>query len=93
MNYKVSSLENLRNAKYIDLHKIIFGGTDVAGMKLISKYKKGIQFLLCVIDIHSKYVWVLLLRCKKGIKFTNAFQKVLDKSGRKSNKKGVVQGS
>ena len=30
-------------------------GADLADMKLISKYKKGYHFLLCIIDICSKY--------------------------------------
>ena len=28
---------------------------DLADMQLISKFNKGIRFLLCVIDIFSKY--------------------------------------
>ena len=35
------------------------------------------MFLLCVIDIFSKYAWVILLKDKKGIAITNAFQKFL----------------
>ena len=34
---------------------------DLADMQLISKYNKGVIFLLCVIDIYSKYAWVTLL--------------------------------
>ena len=30
-------------------------GTDLPDMQLISKFNKGLQFLLCVIDIYSKY--------------------------------------
>ena len=35
-------------------------------MELISKFNKGIRFLLCVIDIFSKYAWVIPLKDKKG---------------------------
>ena len=38
---------------------------DFADMHLISKFNKGIKFLLCVIDIFSKYAWVVLLKDKK----------------------------
>ena len=55
-------------------------------MQLISKFNKGIRFLLCVIDISSKYAWVIPLKDKKGITITNAFQKILKESSRKSNK-------
>ena len=70
-------------------------------MQLISKFHKGIPFLLCVIDIYSKYAWVIPLKDKKGIAITNAFQKILKESnsrnakskGRKPNKAWVGKGS
>ena len=62
-------------------------------MQLISKFNKGFRFLLCVIDIFSKYAWVAPLKDKKGVSIVNAFQKVLNKSGRKPNKIWVDKGS
>ena len=53
-------------------------GADLADIQLISKYNNGIRFLLCVIDIFSKYVCVVSLKDKKCIAITNAFQKILD---------------
>ena len=53
-------------------------GADLADMQLISKFNKGFRFLLCVIDIFSKYAWVVPLKDKKGISIVNAFQKILD---------------
>ena len=53
-------------------------------MQLISNVK--IRFLFCVIDIFKKYAWVVLLKNKRCITITNAFQKILDKSGCKQNK-------
>ena len=44
-------------------------------MQILSKFNKGICFFLYVIDICSKYVWVIPLKEKKGINITNAFQK------------------
>ena len=52
----------------------------LADMQLISKFNKGIRVLLCVIDIFSKYTWVVPLKDKKDITIVNAFQKILDKS-------------
>ena len=49
-------------------------------MQLISKFNKGFRFLLCVIDIFSKYAWVIPLKDKKGVSVVNAFQIILDKS-------------
>ena len=44
---------------------------------------KGFRLLLCVIDIYSKYVWVIPLRVKKRTTITNAFQKTLKESNRR----------
>ena len=68
-------------------------GADLADMQLISKFNKGFRFLLCVIDIFSKYSWVVPLKDKKGLSIVNAFQVILDKSGRKPNKIWVDRGS
>ena len=65
---------------------------DLAGIQLICKFNKRIGFLICVIYIFSKYVWVISLKDKKGITITNAFQKILDESNRKPNKTWVDKG-
>ena len=62
-------------------------------MQLISKFNKRFRFLLCVIDIFSKYAWVVPLKDKKGVSIVNAFQKILKESDRKSNKIWVDKGS
>ena len=62
-------------------------------MQLISKFNKGFRFLLCVIDIFSKYAWVVPLKDKKVASIVNAFQKILDDSNRKLNKIWVDKGS
>ena len=61
-------------------------GAYQADMQLVSKFNKGIRFLLRVIDIYSKYQWVVPLKYKNGITISNAFQKILDKSSWKPNK-------
>ena len=68
-------------------------GADLADMQLLSKFNKGFRFLLCVIDIFSKYAWVVPLKDKKGISIVNAFQKILKESDRKPNKIWVDKGS
>ena len=62
-------------------------------MELISKFNKGIHFLLCVIDIYSKYAWVIPLKDRKGITIAYAFQKILKESNHKPNKISVDKGS
>ena len=62
-------------------------------MLLTSKFNKGFRLLLCVIDIFSKYAWIVPLKDKKGVTITNAFQKILDDSNRKPNKISIDKGS
>ena len=62
-------------------------------MQLIIKFNKGFRFSLCVIDIYSKYAWVVPLKDKKGVSIVIAFQSVLKTSNRKPNKIWVDQGS
>ena len=62
-------------------------------MQLLSKYNKGIRFALCVIDIFSKYTWVVPLKDKKGVSIVAAFQSILKQSNRKPNKVWVDKGS
>ena len=66
---------------------------DLADMQLISKYNKGIRFLLCVIDIFSKYAWVVPLKDKKSVSIVAVFQSILKQSNRKPNKIWVDKGS
>ena len=46
-----------------------FWGVGLADMQLLGKYNKGYRFLLCVIDIYSKYAWVVPLKDKKRYKY------------------------
>ena len=55
-------------------------------MQLIRKFDKRFKFLLCVIVIYSKYAWVIPSEDKKGIKITDAFQKILKEPSRKRNR-------
>ena len=49
-------------------------GCYLADMQLISKCYKGIKFLLCTIDLFSKYASFVPLGDKKGVTIFNAFQ-------------------
>ena len=67
-------------------------GADLADMQLLSRYNKGVRFLFCVIDIFSKYAWVVPLKDKKGISIVKAFQIILKQSNGKLNKIWVDKG-
>ena len=68
-------------------------GDDLASMQLLSTINKETRFLLCAIDICSKYAWVVPLKDKECITIINAFQKILDNSTKKPNKIWVDKGS
>ena len=60
-------------------------GNYLADMQSLSKYNKRMKYLLCAIDIFSKYAWVVPLKDKKGTSIVNPFQKIIPE-GRKPNK-------
>ena len=62
-------------------------------MQLICKYNKGIRYLLCAIDLFSKFAFDVHLKDKKERTIVNAFQIILNNSKRKPNKIWVDQGS
>ena len=54
-------------------------------MQLIRKFNKEILFLLCVIDIFTRYTWVIPLKDKKVTTIINVFQKIFDEPNCKPN--------
>ena len=63
---------------------------DLADMEPLRKYNKGIKYLLCAIDLPSKFAWVVPLKDKRGISIVNAFRKIVSR-GLKPNKIWVEQ--
>ena len=61
-------------------------------MQSLSRKNKGIKYLLCAIDLYSKYAFVIPLKDKKRISIVNAFNKIIKQSNRKPNKIWVDQG-
>ena len=75
-------------------------GVDLADMQSLSKDNKGIKYLLCAIDLLSKYAWIIPIKDKEGTSIVNAFKKIISekseaesKGQRKPNKIWVDQGS
>ena len=67
-------------------------GVDLAAMQSLNRKNKGIKYILCVIDLYSKYAFVIPLKDKKGISIVSAFNKIIKQSNRKPNKIWVDQG-
>ena len=66
-------IKNFQKRKVLSPFMKNIWGADLADMQLISRFDKEICFLLCVIDIFSKYAWVIPL---KDIIITKDFQKL-----------------
>ena len=91
MNFINQLLKNLE--KLYPSFKDNIWDADLADMQLIRTFNKKLRFLLCVIDLFSKYAWGLPLKYKKGVTIANAFQNILNDSKRKLNKIWVDKGS
>ena len=67
-------------------------GVDFVDMQSLSRKNKGFKYILCVIDLYSKYAFVIPLKDKNGISIVNAFNKIIKQSNRKPNKVWLDQG-
>ena len=61
MNFISQLLGSLKKNVYSCFKDDIWG-VDLAYIQLISKYNKGIRYVLCVIDLFSKYAFVVSLK-------------------------------
>jgi len=66
---------------------------DLVEMKPFSKFNCGVRYLLTVIDVFSKYGWMLPLKDKTGKSVADAFKKIFKKSKRKPEKLCTDKGS
>ena len=64
-NFISQLLKTLKRRKVYSSFKDNIWDVDLADMQLISKYNKGIRYLLCVIDLFSRYSWIVPLKNKK----------------------------
>ena len=55
-------VRKFRKSKLYSTFKDNIWGADLAYVQLIGKFNKGLRFLLCVIDIFSKYAWSVPLK-------------------------------
>jgi len=53
---------------------------DLVGMQAFSKSNRGVRYLLTVIDVFSKYSWMLQLKGKTGKSVAEAFKEIFKKS-------------
>ena len=79
-NYQLANELHRQINKKFDRRKVYSSfrdniwSVDLADMQSLSKYNEGIKYLLCAIDLFSKYAWVVPLKDTRGIGIVNAFQ-------------------
>ena len=93
MNCINQLLKRFKKRKVYSSFKDKIWKVDLADMQLISKYNRAIRYLLCAINLSSKYDFVVPLKDKKGVTIANAFQSILNNSKRKLNKIWTDQGN
>ena len=60
-------IRNFKKRKVYSSFRDNIWGVDLADMQSLSKYNKGIKYLLYVIVLFSKYAWVIPIKDKKGL--------------------------
>ena len=56
---------------------------DLVEMNTLSKFNKGYKYLLTVIDVFSKYGWIVPIKNKTGVNVASALKLIFEKDGRK----------
>ena len=92
MNFINLLLKKFDKRKVSSQFKDDIWGVDLADMQSLSRKNRGIKYLLCIIDLYSKYAFVIPFKDKRGICIVNAFNKIIKQSNRKPNKIWVDQG-
>ena len=68
-------IKKFKKRKFYSSFRDNIWGVDLADMQSLSKYNKGIKYLLCAIDLLSKYAMVVPLKDKKGLVLLMHFKK------------------
>ena len=65
---------------------------DLVDMQAFAEYNDGVKYLLTVIDVFSKYGWIVPMKDKSGKSTANGLTKIFTNSGRKPGKIWVDKG-
>ena len=55
-------------------------------MQSLSKYNKGIKYLLCAVELFSKYVWIIPMKDEQGTSIANTFKKIISEGSEAESK-------
>ena len=84
---------NFRKRRVISYGIDKIWAADLVEIQNYSKWNKGIEYLLTVIDVFSKYGWIVPLKDKKTESVSSAFDLIFKKSKRKPDKLWTDKGS
>lgn len=84
----VVTLHKLPKYKFKRDHYTVFGidhlwEIDLCDMQSFAQYNNGYKFILSVIDVFSKFGWMVPLKNKTAKEITTGFRKIITESGRK----------
>ena len=85
-------IKKLKRRKAYTRFKDNIQTADLAGMGSLSDSNRNVKYLICVIDIFTKYVQVKSLKDEKGKTILNAFIEIVNEYNRKPNKLWVDRG-
>ena len=74
------------------LNKDNIWATDLAEIASLSSKNQDVKYLLCVIDVLTKYAWVRPLKDKKPKRVLHDFIGIINESTHKPNRSWVDQG-
>ena len=79
-------IKKFKGKKFYARFKDYIWAVDLAEIELLSSKNKYVKYLLCVIDVFTKYAWVKPFKDKKGKTVLNVFIEIVNKSNHKPNK-------
>ena len=84
---------NFRKRRVISYGIDKIWAADLVEIQKYSKWNKGIKYLLTVIDVFSKYGWIVALKDKKTESVGSVFDRIFKRSKRKPKKLWTDKGS
>ena len=79
-------IKNFKRRKVYARLKDNIWAVDLAEMESLSSKNQNVKYLLCVIDVFTKYAWVKFLKDRKGKTVLKAFIEIVNEYNRKQNK-------
>ena len=70
-------MKKFKRRKVPSSYKDNIWGVHLADMSLIHKFNKEIKYLLCDLDLFSRFTWVAGIKDKKGVSIVKGFKKII----------------